>query len=170
MVDKSHLKSNTAHLSFQHEGTVITMPYYFWPHSICTADLLLVKLYHHPRLSCFVRSQWVGLSRIAVALINGNKSTFLWEGKKDERDRPMWWGGILSDCSWWQIRCAPWYEAICSLRCLDAVCYNFTLNRVSWRCKKQLRRTELYFHTALDILYGLEQFVWAFSTLASREA
>ena len=111
--------------------TVITMLYYCWPHSIYTADPLLVKLHHHPRLSWFVRSQWVELSQVTLELIDGNKSTFLWERKKDERDRSMWWGGILSDCSWWQIRYASWYEAICSPRCLDAVGYNCTLNCVT---------------------------------------
>lgn len=49
--------------------TVITMLYFFWPHSICTADLLLVMLYHHPQLIWFVRSQWVDLSHFTVVLI-----------------------------------------------------------------------------------------------------
>lgn len=81
--------------------TASTMLYYFWPCIICTADLLLVKLCHHPWLSWFLRSQEFELSQVTVGLIGGNKSTFLWEGKM-RGTGPCDGGGILSDCSWWQ--------------------------------------------------------------------
>lgn len=81
MVNKSHLKSSTGNLVFQHQQPVITMLYFFWPHSMCTADLLLVMLYHHPQLIWFVRSQWVELSHFIVVLTDGRKGTLLWKRK-----------------------------------------------------------------------------------------
>lgn len=81
MVNKSHLKSSTGNLFFQHQQPVITMLYFFWPHSMCTADLLLVMLYHHPQLIWFVRSQWVELSHFIVVLTDGRKGTLLWKRK-----------------------------------------------------------------------------------------
>lgn len=110
------------------------MLYYFWPPSICTADLLLVKLYHHPWLSWFVRSQWMELFQVTAELIDGNKSTFSVE-KKDERDRSKWWGGRRGEGGnlvWLQLVIDQMCTLIWGLKCLDAVSCNCTLNCVTY--------------------------------------
>lgn len=82
-LNKSHLKSDTA------THPVSTKLYYSQSHRICPVGLLSAMGCQHPWLG-FIRSQWVELSQVTVELSDGNRSTFLWKGKREN----AWTRGI----------------------------------------------------------------------------